>query len=303
MKVNLDKRTGVIIIALVLFLSAARPVLALVLNENVYTIPDGGAELLLGDSLPAGSHIYNSINAGVGLGIFTDFSVWFRFSYLSCDNPNPFEGSAGDGIVHMRYYLGDYAQNRLHMVLFSTLRVPAGNNAYTSDRWKNVSFGNNEISAGTAARYDFLPSWFIHAMFSYTFRQDRVEDFYGGFYLNPLKGETWKSLFGLNPMRNGSFLHYKHLKNDYITMGLGLSTDRLFPFIPACEARWSITTAGESVKRYPVPPFGVDPLVFSVEGRYFFSRRFYAGCYCAANVLSRTDGTVFMPGFSLGLEF
>jgi len=298
-----NRRISVLLAVLILFFSPPAVLFPLVQTESIYTIPDGGVEILLGDGMQLGTEKFNEMKIGVGLGILTDLSMWFHFSYLTHNTANPAKGAIGDGLFRLKYYMGDYARRTLHLVLLASWRIPAGNNAYHSSEWKTATFGNNEMTVGIAGRYDLMPSWFVHSMITYTFRQEHGENFYGGFNLNPTESETYKSLLGLNPFVDGSFLYYSRLRNDYITMTAGISSDKWYPVIPACELRWSTTIARGGVTRYPITPYGIDPLVFSADVRYFFNRRFYAGCYCAVNVLPGNDGTIVLPGFSCGFEF
>ena len=75
---------------------------------------------------------------------------------------------------------------------------------------------------------------FIHLNLFYTFREANGEDFWGGFYINITKKETWEKFFGLNPAAKNTFFNIGRLKNDYMTVSMAWNTNYFYPFVPLC---------------------------------------------------------------------
>ena len=153
-------------------------------------------------------------------------------------------------------------------------------------------------------QFDVAPIYF-HLNVLYTFREGSSEDFYGGIYLNPLAAKTYQTIFGLNPFHRDSFLNSERLKNDFGTFALALNTDILYPFIPFVELYWSYRFYQGSISTsdIPIEGCGINPFLFSVGGRYFFSHDIYLGVYSIINLVPQKNYIKSIFGFDFSLQF
>ncbi|HSA14577.1 MAG TPA: hypothetical protein P5346_07525 [Spirochaetota bacterium] len=273
--------------ALFLFPLFSTALYSLPLTETVYTIPEGGVELAFHEEYVNVSHFYRKEHIELGFGVLTDFSLWFRFDLLHGEAFEMDRAEIGDLSLKLWYYIGDYFNDVMHIGMLFRFRFPTGKDAYIYPEWRNLCLGNHEITLGPSARFDLDKTVFFHANIFFTFRQARNEDFYGGFYLNPVNEETYVKLFGLNPFAEGTFLSGERLKNDYFTLSLAVNTNVIHPFIPYVELygafrpyRGKITASG-----IPIEAAGVDSFLISAGLRYFFLRAVYLGIYFVVNPL------------------
>ena len=183
--------------------------------------------------------------------------------------------------------------------LLALFRFPTGPNAYTQERWRNLALGNNELKLGPVAQYEAGP-FVLHANLFWIFREKDREGFYNGIYLNPAKKETYSKVLGLNFAADGAFLNGDRLANDYAAGSLALNTDAVYPLIPwvSVYASRRFARVGGEDKRIPVEGMGVNPLLFSAGGRYFFSYNAFAGISTTVSAVRKRH----YPGETIGLE-
>jgi hypothetical protein len=289
--------------ALFLFLPCGRTLQALPLTETTYTIPDGGVEFAFREEYVNVEKFYRKEHVELGFGVLSDLSIWFKFDYLHGGAFDMGQGQVGDIFFKLWHYIGDYFSNRMHLGLMVEFRFPTGENAYTSSKWRNLCLGNHEITIGPVAQFDLRDIVFFHANVFYTFRQERNEDFYGGFYINPVSEKTYTKLFGLNPFADDAFLSVDRLKNDYITLALAVNTRVMYPFIPYVELSTSFRLFRGSFKTsdLPIEGAGIDSFLLSAGIRYFFRRTIYLGLYVVVNPLMDLQ-----PGYltnTVGFDF
>lgn len=248
---------------------------SLPLVETIYSIPENKIELGFREELVRTSGYYRRDNYTIGFNIFTNFSAWFTFQYI--DALNSGKGSPGDSFFRFKYGIGDYFSDVVHASLLLSLRVPTGSNVYNSPEWRGLSMGMSEIKAGPLFRFDLPAGFFLHTNLFYTFRQGNGENFYGGFYFNFLKKNTWAKLFGLNPFADNTFINWKRLRNDSLDISSAVNTSIFYPLIPFTEISYirSFSSGGTGLNR--IEGDGISPIFLSAGARYFFNQDFYAG--------------------------
>jgi len=304
MKISRELIMSAIVTALILFFALFRSVFPFSLTKTVNTVPEQGIEFYLKEEFYDLGGIYRKDRAGLGIGLLKDLTLWFEFQYLT-KGFVPDKSETGDFFLSFWYYLNDYIGGRVHLGLLFDFRIPTGRNAYSSEEWRNLSFGNNELRIGPVMRIDCADSFFVHLNLFYTFRQGENEDFYGGLYINPVNATTYTSVCGLNPFSRDAFLYSERLKNDYITVSCGINTNHAYPFIPFFECHYSYRLYRGTIEteKIPVEGAGIDPLLLSAGVRYFFSRRAYFGAFFVINPLWQENYIKSITGFDFSLLF
>ena len=292
--------------ALFFSLLAAGAHASLPLTETIYIIPENEVELSLREQVVDVERYYRRDRIGAGLGILPSVSLWIEFTYCTQDVIPGGKSEIGDLFLTSKFYIGDYWASRLHSCFLLRIRIPTGQSAYSSEEWRNLSLGKNEMTIGPIFQLDFLDPLFIHFNLLYTFREGEGEDFYGGFYLNIFKGETWQKLFGLNPWGEDTFLETGRLINDYISLSIAVNTDIIYPVVPFFECYTSFRVSGSagSLDDLPIEALGINPvLLLSAGARYFFTESVYGGMYCIVNPLWQKDFIKIIYGMELSFQF
>ncbi|MCP4131342.1 MAG: hypothetical protein GY754_10205 [bacterium] len=305
MNIRVSIKISAIIMALFLFIPGEKRVFGLPVTETIYMIPEDEIELTLGEELWRVNDNFMKERFGLGFGVLRDLSLWLLFEYVH-QGVWTGESEMGDAFLKIRYYLGDYNENTIHMALLFQFRIPTGKDAYHSGEWRNVALGNNEFKFGLISQFDIFDVLYLHFNLLYVFREGDNEDFYGGFYLNPVQKDTYVKLFGFNPFSEGAFFYKDRLKNDYMSAALACNTDSIYPVIPYIEVYGSfrLYRGGIDTGSVRIEAAGVDPVLLLSGGiRYFFSESVYLGLYAVVNPLRQQDFIKEIYGLDFGVNF
>ncbi len=301
-----NRNISAIIIALILFFATSNGAQGLPLTETIYMIPEYSVEIFFRDEVWQTDRYSRKDSAGLGFGATDDVSFWIQFDYLS---QGPFKvdrSEIGDLSFKGKFYIGDYARNNIHLGFLIDLRFPLGKNAYASATWRNLALGRYELRLGPFARFDIIHTLFIHLNLFYVFREGISEDFWGGFYFNIAKEETWKKVFGLNPKEDGTFLNVNRIKNDYMTVSMAWNSNYFYPFVPYIELRgaFRVSRARIDTGSVPIEAAKYDSFLMSAGIRYFFREAIYLGIYTVQNPLrdSQKDFIQAVYGIELSLQ-
>jgi hypothetical protein len=280
---------------------------SLPLTETIYTIPEGEMALSVREEILQLDNNFRRDNYSIGIGAMPDLSVRYSLDYLHDNIVNASSNKLGDSFLKIWLYLGDYYN--LHSGLLFTFRIPTGPNAYLDNHWRNVSFGKNELKIGPVFKIDLHKSIFLHLNIFYVFRQGENEGFYNGFYINFTKKETYSKLFGLNFKSKDAFLSSDRLKNDYAVCSMALNTDIIYPqisIIPYIELYTSHRVYKKQHREnenIPIEGSGINPVLFSLGGRYFFSESVFLGAYYILNPKKEKNFIKDIFGFDFSLQF
>jgi hypothetical protein len=272
-------------IALLVFIAFPVPAPSLPLTETIYMIPEYDVEIYLRDEVCDTGKYSRKDSAGLGFGATDYFSLWVQFDLLSQSAFKAKRADIGDIFLKTKFYIGDYIDNQIHVGFLFNLRFPSGKNAYAGAEWRNLALGKYELKIGPFCRFDILNFVFVHLNLFYTFREGNGEDFWGGFYINIFKEETWKKVFGFNPTAQGTFLNVSRLKNDFATASMAWNTNLLYPFIPYFEIYGSFRTVKGRIdtQGVPIEAAKYNVLLLSAGLRYFFKDAIYLGVYSVQN--------------------
>jgi hypothetical protein len=293
------------ILALILFSGPGdRAAASMALTETIGTIPEGKMEVSLRGEYFSHDGGYIRESMGAGFGILPVLSASFQVQYLHDGDLSSGGGEVGDSFIRIWLYLGDFFRNTLHAGALFHFRLPTGPNAYTDPRWRNLSFGNNELKMGPVLQFD-AGRVFIHCNLFYVFRERNREGFYNTIYLNPLERQTYAKVFGLNFLSDKTFLEPERLKNDYAVFGLAVNTDAVHPFIPYAELYTSrrVYRKEYDTDSISIEGAGINPLLLSAGCRYFFSDSTFAGVYLVVNPVREQNYFREVAGVDAGMQF
>ncbi|MBP6990383.1 MAG: hypothetical protein KBC90_02660 [Spirochaetes bacterium] len=288
---HLRTKISAIPIALILFVVFQARALSLPLTETIYMIPESSVELFLRDEVFDTGRQSRRDTLGIGFGATEDFSLWIQMSCLSRDAFRVTKSDVGDLFVRGKFYIGDYAKNQVHLGFLLDMRFPLAKNAYVSSDWRNLALGKYELRLGPFARFDILDVAFIHLNLFYTFREANGEDFWGGFYIDITKKQTWEKFFGLNPAADNTFFSTGRLKNDYMTVSMAWNTNYLYPLVPYVEfyGSFRVSRAHIDTSNVPIEGAGFNSFLMGAGLRYFFMEAVYLGIFTVQNPLQRSQ--------------
>ena len=250
---------------------------SLPLTRSCYTTPNDKMDLTFKGEFVHIDSIYRKDNFSANIGISNKTNVGFDFSLIHSNFNEISGGEPGDIFFNFWRFLGDFYNDSISSGIGMVIRIPVGADAYIDEKYRNLSFGNNELKIITVFSGKITNKDRMIFNLSYTFRAAKGEDFYGGFKLNPMKSDTYKSFFGLNPFFKGAFLEGERLKNDYAAIAAGFITSRQYPWIFFTEIYYSsrIYQGKDAIERINIEGDNVNPLLLSLGAKYFFSDSFY----------------------------
>ena len=304
MQLQISRNKKSAVTALFLFCFCLRVDASLPLAETIYTIPEGKITTGFSEEIIRIDGNYRKEAGSIGIGILPDFSIWYSFDYIHENIINTSASTLGDSFLKIWFYLFDF--KTAHAGLMLDFRLPTGPNAYTNTKWRNLSFGNNELKIGPVSRIDIYKSIYLHLNLFYVFRQGQNEGFYGKLYFNPLKKETFTNLFGLNFKSRDAFLGGGRLKNDYAVYSMAVNTDIVYPVIPYIEFYAShrvYKKQGNENDHIPIEGSAINPVLLSAGARYFFFESVYAGLYYIYNPINEKNYIKDIFGFDFSLQF
>jgi hypothetical protein len=278
---------------------------AMPLTETIYTIPMGRIEIISCVDFVKINTEYRRETISLGMGILHDISIWYSFQYLHKGTIKTDADELGDSFFNVWYYIGDYLNGSFHAGFLFKFRIPTGPDAYADGKWRNLSFGNNELKIGPVFQIDILKNIFFHVNTFYIFRQGINEGFYSGFSADLFDKKTYADLFGFNFQSEDSFMAGGRLKNDYISVSFAINTVFLYPLIIYTEIYKSQKVYNKKSGQYnlQIEGAGINPLLLSAGGRYFFRESLFLGLYYIINPDREENYINDIFGFDCSLEF
>ncbi len=278
------KRTGsmkksVILMALLLVFSTSQ-IFAFPYLETIFSIPEDEFDFSLKEEYHSLDEPYRIDGFSIGFAVLRGISLWFASSYLHSGDFRNGGNEIGDSHLTLKFQAGDYIREKVHAALFLDFRVPTGKDSYTVPQWRELSFGNNELTLGPVLQIDLLTTFFVHLNVFYIFSQGEGEGFYDGFEMDLSDKSSYKKVFGLNFTEKGAFFYHGRLKNDYIRVSAGINTDWPYPLIPFLSVNYYKGFNGNLPEHIPC---GGGSFIVSAGLRYFFSRSSFIGLYGVLN--------------------
>lgn len=291
MKIPAKSDLSVIIMALILFFGSCLKLFSLPLNQTIFTIPVDEIEVEFHEIIHQSDEYFRREHISLGFGILYNFSMWISVDYLHKGLINTDVDELADSSLKLFIHTGDYFNDLVNTGFLLHFNLPTGRDAYSSTEFNRISFGNNEIKLGPVIQMGGFNKFFIHFNLMYIFRESEGEDIYDGFQFNIFKKDTYVNLFGLNPFTDDTFLNWQRLKNDYFSISVAINTDRLYPFIPYFEFKWSdyFYNGGVAENDPGLSPCDINPILLSTGLRFFFSSANYTGLYFVFNPIVKNE--------------
>jgi len=261
------------------------------LTETIYTIPRQKIEFSFQQTFSQSDNFYRSDVIDLGFGLFSNLSLWVSLNNLH-NGPGFYEtDEMGDLFFKIWYYIGDYAQGRIHLGFLARFRFPTGPNVYQVEAWRGLNLGKNEIKLGPVVKFDIFKNCFLHFNFFYTLREGSSEKFWEGFAINPIDADTYAKFFGFNFLNENAFFYWKRFLNDYFTISLAFNSNFFYPVIVYFEIYGSFRFyRGDLIEGdISIEGSSLDILLLSFGVRYFFTRDIYLGIYAKVNPLMSID--------------
>ena len=292
-------------LAFFLFCTPQKLIGSLPLTETINTIPEGEIEIFFFDEVIKIAERFRRETYGLGFGLTSSFSIWYSFQYLHRGVLSSRGNELGDSFFKVWYNFGNFFEYILHLGILGSFRLSTGTDAYIDDEWRNLSFGNNELKLGPVFQLD-VNQIFVHINTFYVFRESYCEGFFNGIYINPMEKKTYTKLFGLNFLSNNTFMEKDRLKNDYLVFSIAVNTDCFYPCIPYFEvytSRRVYRKRDNDSDHISIEGAGVNPVMFSIGFRYFYSYATFIGLYLITNPIRDSQYIRDIFGFDFSLQF
>ncbi|NLV67191.1 MAG: hypothetical protein GXY14_05890 [Spirochaetes bacterium] len=210
----------------------------------------------------------------------------------------------GDSSFELIASINPLTSDRVRTAFYCSILLPTGPDAYIREDYRAAAFGRNEISVGPLMAFDFRNDLAGFLNFIYTFREGESGGFYSGFRIDPSESGTYRSLLGLNPFCCDSFMYYKKMSDDYVTLASAAVYSGLFPLVTFLEMRSSLTVAVSGGGDVPdAARSGVNPFIAGAGLKYFIVDSFFAQIYGAINPVRESGGVRWRTGLLFNLIF
>lgn len=190
----------------------------------------------------------------IGIGSYT--SIGADFSLIHTEPFEAKETVPGDILLNLWHFIGEYSDGSVKTGLGIVMRIPTGPDAYTDEKYRNLSFGNSELKITPVLSLNLSEKEILILNMSYTFREGEDGDVYSGIKNNLMDGET------------------DNLKNDYASISAGVITSRLLPWVLFSELYYS-SGFNDSDDGINIEGDEVKPLLFSTGVKYFVTESFF----------------------------
>jgi hypothetical protein len=291
-------------IAMVLFCFS--DIYALPLTRTCYTPPENKIDMALNEEfIYDDEHVVRKDIYSLNLGIIRNTSLGLDFSLINYNSLTVGDNRPGDILFNVWHYFGDYFDGLVDAGFSVVFRIPTGPDAYTDEKYRNLSFGNNELKLGPVFSFNLSDSEIFVLNINYIFREGRGEKLYSGISMNLVKSETYKSCLGLNPFYDGSFLEGEKLKNDYTSVSCGIITSKLFPWVFFTELYYSARPyrGKDAVEGINIEADGVNPFLSSLGFKYCFTGSIFIQVSNTINLMKNDEYIKNTTQFSLNIFF
>lgn len=229
---------------------------SLPLTRSCYTQPEDTIDLSLMEQFIYIEDMNRKDIYSLNIGIGSYTSIGADFSLIHTEPFEAEETVPGDILLNLWHFIGEYSDGSVKSGLGIVMRIPTGPDAYTDEKYRNLSFGNSELKITPVLSLNLSEKEILILNLSYTFREGGDEDVYSGIKNNLMDGET------------------DNLKNDYTSISAGVITSRLLPWILFSELYYS-SGFNDSDDGINIEGDGVKPLLFSAGVKYSVTESFF----------------------------
>jgi len=258
---------------------------SLPLTRSCYTQPDDKIDMSLTEQFIYIENMNRKDNFSLNLGIGSYTSMGADFSLIHYNSFETGESTPGDILLNLWHYIGEYSDGAVKSGVSLMLRIPTGPDAYTEEKYRNLSFGNGELKIAPVLSFNISGKEILILNMCYTFRAGPDDDIYSGIKHNLMDGET------------------ENLKNDYASVSAGAVTSELFPWILFSELYYSSGFNNNDTEDINIEGAGVTPLLLSVGVKYFFSDSIFLQISDIADLLQNEGYIKNTVEFSLNIFF
>lgn len=229
---------------------------SLPLTRSCYTTPEDTIDLSIIEQFiyiedMNRKDIY-SLNAGIG----SYTSIGADFSLIHTEFFEAGETVPGDILLNLWHFIGEYSDGSVKSGLSIVMRIPTGPDAYSDEKYRNLSFGNSELKITPVLSLNLSEKEIMILNMSYTFRAGGGADVYSGIKNNLIDGET------------------DNLENDYASISAGVISSRLLPWTFFSELYYSSGFKDRDAD-INIEGDGIKPLLLSAGVKYFISESFF----------------------------
>lgn len=274
---------------------------ALPLTKTLYIAPPDFIDFALSADYLFGVKQITRERFSACTGLWNGVSIGVSFDVLGMGGIG--REQPGDSSFELIASINRLTSGRVRAAFYCSILLPTGPDAYRIEDYRAAAFGRNEISAGPLLTFDFRDDLAGFLNLIYTFREGESGGFYSGFSIDPSKSGTYRSLFGLNPFCCDSFMYYKKMSDDYITLTAAAIYSGLFPLVPFMEMRSSVTVAAHGGALSAGARSGVNPFIAGAGFKYFIVDSFFLQIYGAYSPVRERDRVRWQTGLLFNLIF
>ena len=260
------KTVSIAIVVLTVFVHNGN---ALPLTKTFYTTNENILDFSFFQEIINADNVFRKDVFSLGMGLSGGISADIRFELLHDPGFSVAGNTWGDTFAGISFPAGSAMDKRLKFFYYTRFRVPTGPDPGDDARWANVSLGRNELLTGPGASFRTPGNSLFTFNFFYIFREDGNGNLYEAFRINPLKKETWKTFFGLNPFAKDSFFRSENSPNDYCSAAFSFITSDYYPLVFSGEIYYSHGVRGGGRGNLPIEGERINPFLLSAGVKYF----------------------------------
>lgn len=254
---------------------------ALPLTKTCYTVNENILDFAVFQEIINADKVFRKDVFFLGMGLSAGISADVRFELLH-NSGFPGKGNIwGDTFAGISFPAGSAIKRKLKFFYYTRFRIPTGPDPGEDVKWANISLGRNELLTGPGVSFKSSGNSLFTLNLFYIFRENENGNLYESFSINPLKKDTWKIFFGLNPFAKGSFFRSENSKNDYCSAAFSFVSSNYYPLVCFGEMYYSHTVRGGGRGNLPIEGEKVNPFLLSAGVKYFVRDNVFFQGSCA----------------------
>lgn len=269
------KRVSIAIVVLTLFVYTGN---TLPLTRTFYAVDENILDFSFSQEIINADQVFRKDVFSLGMGFHSGVSADMRFELLHDPGLPGSENIWGDALGGISFPTGSVMNRRIKFFYYTRFRVPTGPDPKDDAKWANISLGRNELLTGPGASFSTRGNSLFTFNLFYVFREHEIGNLYEPLRINPLKKETWKTFFGLNPFAKESFFRSENSGNDYCSAAFSFIHSDYYPLVCFGEVYYSRGVRGGG--DLPIEGERINPILLSAGVKYFMRDNlfFYGSC-------------------------